>query len=71
LKNKVGTVKGNSIKAAFRSPGTPFSCKLAKIKLRLWPPSVGELSLRISRKTAASLGVEPVLQFNFSAKEEI
>jgi hypothetical protein len=46
------------------SPGTLFSCKLATIKLRLWPPGVGELALRISKKTRDYLEVEAVLQIN-------
>jgi hypothetical protein len=35
------------------------------IKLRLWPPGVGELVFRISRKARDSLEVEAVLQINF------
>jgi hypothetical protein len=36
------------------------------IKLRLWPPVVGELALRISRKVRDSLEVEAVLQISFA-----
>jgi hypothetical protein len=35
-------------------------------KLRLWPPSVGELALRIRRKAKDSLEVEAELQINFA-----
>jgi hypothetical protein len=47
-------------------PGTLFSCKLATIKLTLWPSGVGELALRISRKAGDCLKVEAVLQINFA-----
>ena len=30
---------------------TQFSCKLAMIRPRVWPPSVGKVDLRINRKT--------------------
>jgi hypothetical protein len=36
------------------SPGTLLSCKLARIKPKFWPPSVGEVTLRINRKAATS-----------------
>jgi hypothetical protein len=32
------------------SPGTPFNCKLAMLKLRLRAPSVGEVTLRITER---------------------
>jgi hypothetical protein len=43
------------------SLGTPFNCKLAKIRLRFRAPGVGELALRISRKARDSLEVEAEL----------
>ena len=35
--------------------------KLATIKRRLWPPGVGEMAFRISKKARDSLEVEAVL----------
>jgi hypothetical protein len=35
--------------------------KLATIKRRLWPPGVGEMAFRISKKVRDSLEVEAVL----------
>jgi hypothetical protein len=35
------------------------------IKLRLWPPGVGKLAFRISKKAIDSLDMEAVLQINF------
>ena len=61
LEKKIQTVKGNSTKFLCGSPGTLFSCKLATIKLRLWPPGVWELAFRISKKARDSLEVEAVL----------
>ena len=66
LKNKIQTVKGNSTQFLCGSPGTLFSCKLATIKLRLWPPGVWELAFRISKKARDSLEVEAVLWINFA-----
>ena len=58
LKNKIQTVKGNSTQFLCGSTGTLFSCKLATIKLRLWPPGVGELVFENCRKARESLEVE-------------
>jgi hypothetical protein len=69
LRNKGGAVKSNSIKDSLWKPRYFIQLqisKLAKIKLRLWPPGVGELAFRISRKVRDSLEVEAVLQINFA-----
>ena len=45
--------------------GTQFSCKLARIRHKARPPSVGEVALRINRKTVTSQEiVEAMLQVN-------
>ena len=46
-RNRVRVVCGDVIE-------TEFSCKLAMIKPRVWPPGVGEVALRINRKTVTS-----------------
>lgn len=67
LKNKVETVEKQQDKDFFgECPGTLFSCKLAMIKLRVWPPSVREVTLRVNRKAVNSLEMEGMLQINSS-----
>jgi hypothetical protein len=60
-------------KLLWGSPGTLFSCKLAMIKLRLWPPGVGELAFRINRIAENSLRRKPLWRLcsklTFSAKK--
>jgi hypothetical protein len=61
-------VESNRIKfVCGEVPGTLFSCKLATIKPKLWPSSVGEVALRIKRKAVTSQEiVEAMLQVNFA-----
>ena len=54
MKHKV-KVESNRIKVVCGDvPGTQFSCKLATIRPKVLPPSVGEVALRISRKNVTS-----------------
>jgi hypothetical protein len=44
-------VKSNRIKVVCVDvPSTQFNCKLAMIRYKAWPSSVGEVALRINRK---------------------
>ena len=58
LKNKIQTVTVQSF--FWGSPGTLFSCKLARLKLSLWA------GFRISKKARDSLEVGDVLWINFA-----
>ena len=63
LKHKV---KSNRIKVVcWNVPSTQFSCKLVTIRHKVSPPTVGEVALRINRKTVTSQEiVEAMLQVN-------
>lgn len=41
LEIKTQKFKSNKLNIFENVPGTHFSCKLAKLKLRVWPPGVG------------------------------
>jgi hypothetical protein len=58
-------VKSNSIKALLWKPRYFIQLQISNDQLRLWPPGMRELALRISRKARDSLEVEAVLQINF------
>ena len=62
-------MKGTVQKLLLGKSRYSIQLQISKDQARLRAPSVGEVTLRIAERLTASLGVEAVLQFNFSAKE--
>ena len=70
MKNKVQTVKGTVQKLLLGKSRYSVQLQISKDQAQALASRCGGAGFENRRKTAASLGVEPVLLFNFLAKED-